>query len=79
MESTVSLTDIMQFKTSDIFIKMEQLLIILSEKVIYGEVFNWSIEIIRYHDLGKWLSHFLFSPDMPRLVSEKNFLLFREF
>jgi len=46
MESIVSLTDIMQFKnesTSDIFIKMEQLLIFLSEKVIYGDVFNWSI------------------------------------
>ena len=56
MESIVSLTDIMQFKnesTSDIFIKMEQLLIFLSEKVIYGDVFNWSIEIIRYNDLGK--------------------------
>ena len=29
--------------TSEIFIKLEQVLIFLHEKVIYGYVFNWSI------------------------------------
>ena len=32
-------------ETSAIFIKLEQLLIFLSEKVIYGEVFDWLITL----------------------------------
>ena len=47
MESIVSLTDIMQFKT-----KMQKLPINLFEKIISGYVFDWEREIVRSsHDI----------------------------
>ena len=56
---------------------MKQLLIFLSEKIIYGYVFHWSIEIIRLiHDLendNKLISHFL--GKVPVVFNTSYFLL----
>ena len=60
-------------ETSEIFIKLEQLLIILSEKVIYGEVFDWLITLTQCIKNGAMKKKTYSNPKDDTSIAKRNF------